>query len=142
MHCTINRRLKTPIKMSFWQAALLLRIVRPIDTRKGAVHKGRPQRRGRGVGQIRTYADRWRGGERTLRTSASWYFSVLFQHALQTRSVWMMPIKVQIVIHLIQFAPQSIIWAGTKAYIQLTLRVRLLITSPTYQPTWGRSKMP
>src|SRR6218665_949899 len=39
-----------------------------------------------------------------------------------------MPVKVQIVIHLIQFAPQSIIWAGTKAYIHLTLRVRLLIT--------------
>jgi len=54
-----------------------------------------------------------------------------------------MPIKVQIVIHLIQFAPQSIIWAGTKVYIQLTLcRVRLLITWSTYQPTWGRSKMP
>ena len=25
-----------------------------------------------------------------------------------------MPVKVQIVIHLIRFAPQSIIWAGTK----------------------------
>ena len=52
-----------------------------------------------------------------------------------------MPIKLQIVIHLIQFALQSIIWAGTKAYIQLTLRVRLLITWPTYQPTWGKSIM-
>jgi len=52
---------------------------------------------------------------------------------------------VQIVIHLfnIRFASQSIIWAGTKTYIQLTLRVRLLIiTWPTYQPTWSRSKMP
>ena len=57
-------------------------------------------------------------------------------------SLWMMPIKVQIVIHLIQFAPQSITWASTKAYIHLTFRVRLLITWPTYQPTWGRSKMP
>ena len=42
-----------------------------------------------------------------------------------TRALWMMPIKVQIVIHLIRFATQSIIWAGTKAYIHLTL---LLIT--------------
>jgi len=50
----------------------------------------------------------------------------LFQHALQTLSLWMMPIKVQ--IDLIQFAPQSTIWAETKAYIQLTLRVGLLIT--------------
>ena len=47
---------------------------------------------------------------------------------LSRQSLWMMPIKVQIVIHLIRFATQSIIWAGTKAYIQLTLRVRLLIT--------------
>ena len=30
-----------------------------------------------------------------------------------TFSLWMMPIKVQIVIHLIRFAPQSIIWAET-----------------------------
>ena len=52
---------------------------------------------------------------------------------MQTLSLCIMPIKVQIVIHLIWFAAQSIIWAGTKAYIQLTLRVRLLIT----WPTWG-----
>src|SRR6218665_782704 len=69
---------------------------------------------------MRTHADRGQRGERTLRTSASWYFSLLFQHALKTLSLWMMPIKVQIVIHLIRFAPQSIIWAGNKAYIQLT----------------------
>ena len=50
-------------------------------------------------------------------------FSMLCRHSL-----WMMPIKVQIVIHLIRFATQNIIWAGTKAYIHLTLRVRLLIT--------------
>src|SRR6218665_555977 len=43
-------------------------------------------------------------------------------------SLLIMPVKVQIVIHLIRFAPQSIIWAGTKAYIHLTLRVRLLNT--------------
>src|SRR6218665_3246571 len=81
-----------------------------------------------GGGDFWSHADRGGGeGSRTLRTSANWYFSLLFQHALQTLSLWMMPIKVQIVIHLIQFAPQRIIWAGTKVYIQLTLRVRLLI---------------
>ena len=47
-------------------------------------------------------------------------------------TLWMMPIKVQIVIHLIvihliRFATQSIIWPGTEAYIHLTLRVGLLI---------------
>src|SRR6218665_3204990 len=36
--------------------------------------------------------------------------------------------KYKIVIHLKRFATQSIIWAGTKAYIRLTLMVRLLIT--------------
>src|SRR6218665_2988178 len=91
----------------------------------GAVHKGRPKRRGGGFGKMGTQADGG-GGKRALRTSASWYFSLLFKHALQTLSLLMMPIKVQIVIHLIQFAPQSIIWAGTKDYIQLTLRVRLI----------------
>ena len=39
----------------------------------------------------------------------------------------MMPIKVQIVIHLIRFAPKSIIWAGTKACVHLILKAGLLI---------------
>ena len=72
-------------------------------------------------------ADRGRGGKGPCRRPQAgtflYGFSMLCRHSL-----WMMPIKVQIVIHLVRFAPQSIIWAGTKAYIQLTLRVRLLIT--------------
>ena len=77
---------------------------------------------GRGFGQIQTEG----GGKGPCRRPQAgtflYYFSMLCRHSL-----WMMPIKVQIVIHLMRFAPQSIIWAGTKAYIQLTLRVRLLI---------------
>ena len=74
---------------------------------------------------MRTHADRGGGNGPCGRSQAGTFlycFSMLCRHSL-----WMMPIKVQI-IHLIRFAPQSIIWAGTKAYIHLTLRVRLLIT--------------
>src|SRR6218665_854209 len=53
----------------------------------GAVHKGRPKIRGWGFGQMRTGGR----GSRTLRTSASWHFSLSCQHALQTLSLWMMP---------------------------------------------------
>ena len=80
---------------------------------------------GGGFGQMQTHADREEGGKgpcgRPQAGTFLYCFSMLCRHSL-----WMMPIKVQ--IDLIQFAPQSIIWAGTKAYIQLTLRVRLLIT--------------
>jgi len=34
--------------------------------------------------------------------------------------------------------PQSIMWAGTKAYTPLALRVREVAT---YQPTWGTGQM-
>src|SRR6218665_2965651 len=89
----------------------------------GAVHKVRPQRRGVvKCGHMRT-------GE-GVKDLADVRKLVLFfiVSACFADTPWMMPIKVKIVIHLIQFAPQSILWAGTKAYIQLTLRVRLLIT--------------
>src|SRR6218665_2677141 len=89
----------------------------------GAVHKGRQQRRGRGFGQMRAHADRGVKDLADVRKLVLYCFSMLCRHSL-----WMMPIKVQIVIHLIRFATQCIIWAGTKAYIHLTLRVRLLIT--------------
>src|SRR6218665_3249327 len=79
---------------------------------------------GRGVW---SNADTCRQGVKDLAYVRKLVLSLLFQHASQTLCR-MMPIKVQIVIHLTQFAPQSIVWTGTKAYIQLTLRVRLLIT--------------
>ena len=96
---------------------------------------------GRGFGQMRTHADRGRGVNDLADVRKLVLFFIVSACFADTLSVDM-PIKVQIVIHLIRFAPQSIIWAGTEAYIQLiTLRVRLLITWPKYQPTWGRSKI-
>src|SRR6218665_3591301 len=74
----------------------------------GAVHKGRLQRRGR----LWSNADGERGGKGPCgRPQAGTFlhcFCMLCRHSL-----WMMPIEVQIVIHLIRFAPQSIIWPGT-----------------------------
>ena len=48
----------------------------------GAVHKGRPQRRGGGYGQMRTLADRGVKNLADVRKMA--LFLALFQHALQT----------------------------------------------------------
>src|SRR6218665_3514880 len=104
-----------------WQSGMLN--TGPLHTLQGAVHKGRPQRRGRGVWSNADTCGQGGGGGEDLADVCKLVLSLLFQHAL-----WMMPSKVQIVMHLTQFAPQSIIWAGTKAYIQLTLRVMLLIT--------------
>ena len=50
-------------------------------------------------------------------------------------SQWVMPkYKLLIAIHLVGFVQQSITWSGTKAYIPLTVRARLLITWPTISP--------
>src|SRR6218665_3197650 len=56
---------------------------------EGSVHKGRPKRRGRGVW---SNADRRGGGERTLQSSASWYFFYCFS-MLCRHTLWMMPIR-------------------------------------------------
>ena len=69
-----------------------------------AIHKGRPQRWGRGFGQMRT----GEGGKGPCGRPQAGTFLYCFS-MLCGRSLWMMPIKVQIVIHLIRFAPQSII---------------------------------
>ena len=61
----------------------IFRLEQMAKCRLGAIHKGRPQRRGRGYGQMRTGG----GVQRTLRTSARWHFLELFQHALQTLPV-------------------------------------------------------
>jgi len=50
-------------------------------------------------------------------------------------SQWVMPkYKLLIAIHLVGFVQQSITWSGTKAYIPLTVRARLIITWPTISP--------
>jgi len=69
---------------------------------------------------------------------------LLFQHVLQTCwcNWWMMPkYKLEIVIHLAQFEPQSIICAWTKAYICLVVMARLF-TWPIHQPTWDAEAGP
>ena len=78
-----------------------------------AVHQGRPQRQGKGglvkCGHMLTGGGGKGPCERPQAGTFLYCFSMLCRHSL----CHMMPIKVQIVIHLIQFAPQSIIWAGT-----------------------------
>ena len=76
---------------------------------------------------MRTHADRGRGVEDLADVRKVVLFFIV-SACFPDTSLLIMPVKVQIVIHLVRFAPQSIIWAGTKAYIHLTLRVRLLIT--------------
>ena len=113
------------LERATWQPYLnvLYSIAQSLPSPFGAVYKGRQQRLGRGGW---SHADR--GVKDLVDVCKLVLFFIVSACFADTLSLWMMPIKVQIVIHLIRFAPQSIIWAGTKACIQLTLRVRLLIT--------------
>ena len=85
-------------------------------------------------------ADRGRG-QRTFRTSARWHFFRIVSACFADTPYgwWLLKYKLLFVLSDLH---QSIIWAGTKAYVYFILRARLLITWPTYQLTWGRSKMP
>ena len=78
---------------------------------------------GRGLGQMRTGK-----GVEDLADVRKLVLFFIVSACFADTSLLIVPVIVQIVIHLIRFAPQSIIWAGTKAYMHLSLSVRLLIT--------------